>query len=123
MKQVLRSIVPAVLAGLLCTASALAQQAAADAGPTRAQVQAEMRAAEASGETRALTGEDSGSAWLQARPAPAALSRAEVRRQVLEARRSGELGALSTEDSGSFYLARQGGAMPRPATGLAAAPR
>ena len=82
-----------------------------------------MRAAQASGETHALTGEDSGSAWLQARQATAMLSRADVRRQVMEARRSGELGALSTEDSGSAWLARHGGAVQRPASGLAAAPR
>lgn len=122
MKQALRSIAPlAALAGALCAVPAAAQQA--DAGPSRAQVQAEMRAAQASGETSALTSEDSGSAWLQARTARPMLTRAEVVRQVMEARRSGELGALATEDSGSAWLARHGGAMPRQATGLAAAPR
>lgn len=122
MNQALVSFLSAAAAGLLCTAPALAQTAPEEAGLSRAQVQAELRAAQARGEVAALTAEDSGSAWLAARQAPGRLTRAEVVQQVMAARRAGELGVLTTEDSGSAWLARHGD-MSRQATGLAAATR
>lgn len=69
---------------------------------SRAQVRADLQAAQASGEHAALLGEDSGSAWLSRQALPAAAAAA-----LPPAADRDLASALIGEDSGSFALSAQ----------------
>ncbi|MFO1265765.1 MAG: DUF4148 domain-containing protein [Rubrivivax sp.] len=75
---------------------------------TRAEVQAEVLAARASGELALAHGEDGGSFALAQEVFVATRTRAEVLAEVLAERASGAMQAFTGEDSGSAYLARAG---------------
>jgi hypothetical protein len=90
--------------GLMATVLTLSATVAS-AQVTRAEVKAQLQAAEASGQLAALTGEDSGSAYL-ASHFHSTESRGEVKDEVKEARADGSLNALDGSDSGSFYLSQ-----------------
>lgn len=75
---------------------------------TRAEVQAEVLAARASGELARAHGEDGGSFALSQEVFVASRTRAEVMAEVLAERVSGAMQAFTGEDSGSAYLARAG---------------
>ena len=74
---------------------------------TRAEVRAEMFAARASGETAAVTSEDSGATYLARLEPVIRLSRAQVVAEMFAARERGEIDAINGEDSGSTYLAKR----------------
>ncbi|MDB6000643.1 MAG: hypothetical protein JWP52_2342 [Rhizobacter sp.] len=96
----------AALAILGCTL-ALSMAGAAHAGElTRADVTAQLQAARRSGESAALNGEDSGSAYLKSHY-HGSEPRAEVKAELAEARADGSLDALTAENSGSDYLIHQ----------------
>lgn len=103
-----------VVAAAIAVTLAVMGRAHADeaAGPSRAQVIAELQAARASGELGAMTAEDSGSARLTAALTGPGLTRAEVIAEVIAARARGELDALFGEDSGSMHLAQRQPAAP-----------
>jgi hypothetical protein len=82
---------------------ALVASAASAQGLTRAQVKAQLAAAEASGQMTALYGEDSGSAYLASR-FHSSEPRSEVKADVKAARADGTLTAFDGPDSGSAYL-------------------
>lgn len=88
-------------AALLCATAALAD----DGARTRAEVVAEVHAAQAAGLLHVLGGEDSGSFHLARQAAAATLTRAEVAAQVAAAQRAGELGLAASESGGSFRIA------------------
>ncbi|MBL8289522.1 MAG: DUF4148 domain-containing protein [Rubrivivax sp.] len=75
---------------------------------TRAEVQAEVLAARASGELARAHGEDGGSFAFAQEVYVATRTRADVLAEVLAERASGALLAFTGEDSGSAWLARAG---------------
>ena len=90
---------------LVATSIVLAAGAASAQGLSRAEVQAQLKAAQASGQIAAFDGEDSGSAYLTAH-FHSTEPRSEVKAEVAEARADGTLNVLDGTDSGSFYLSR-----------------
>ncbi len=72
---------------------------------TRAEVKAQLAAAQASGQLNALNGQDSGSAYLSAH-FHSTEPRSEVKDGVKQAEADGTLGVLDRTDSGSAYLSR-----------------
>ena len=100
----------AAMAALAATVMLTAAGAASAQSLTRAEVVAQLKAAQASGQLAALTGEDSGSAYLS-RHFQASEPRAEVKAELATAEKSGHFDALYGEDSGSFFLAHGGNAV------------
>lgn len=88
-------------ATLLSAGAALAD----DGARTRAQIVAEVHAAQAAGLLHVLNGEDSGSFHLARQGSASALTRAQVAAQVAAAQRAGEIGLASSESGGSFHVA------------------
>lgn len=95
----------AAMAALAATVMLTAAGAASAQSLTRAEVVAQLKAAQASGQLAALTGEDSGSAYLS-RHFQASEPRAEVKAELAQAKADGSLGVLAATDSGSAYLSR-----------------
>mgnify|MGYP001766150700 CR=1 FL=1 len=101
------------IAIVLSTAFATARAESPTADPylqtpgtqARAAIVAERDAAIAGGDIAAMTGEDSGAAYLALHHEPGSATRAQVRAELRAARAQGELDALYGEDSGSFFLA------------------
>jgi hypothetical protein len=93
----------AALAVVVVAGSALAQDT--ESPRTRAEVIAELAAARHSGELQAMSGEDGGSAWLQARAWRSATTRAEVLAQRAAACGEVACAALMAEDGGSMQMA------------------
>ncbi|CAA2107005.1 DUF4148 domain-containing protein [Variovorax paradoxus] len=96
----LNAAMAALAASLLLSAGAASAQ-----GLSRAEVVAQLKAAQASGQLAALTGEDSGSAYLAQHFHPSE-TRTEVKTELAQARADGTLGVLASTDSGSAYLSR-----------------
>jgi Domain of unknown function (DUF4148) len=88
---------------VLAAAAALTGNVASAGTLTRAQVVAQLKAAQASGQMAALTGEDSGSAYLSSHFHPTE-PRAEVKTELAQAKADGTLGIMDGADSGSAYL-------------------
>ena len=101
-----------VAAACLC---ALAGVRADDgsAGRSRAEVVAELRAAQTAGMLGVMNGEDSGSHWLSQRPAEGGLTRAQVRAELAAARESGELAASISEHGATLFATAPPGALTR----------
>ncbi|MDM0015244.1 hypothetical protein QTH87_22555 [Variovorax sp. J22P168] len=89
---------------LVAASLVLAAATASAQGLSRAQVQEQLKAAQASGQIAAFDGEDSGSAYLAAH-LHSSEPRSEVKAEVAQARADGTLNILDGTDSGSFYLA------------------
>jgi hypothetical protein len=95
----------ATMAALAATLVLSAAGTASAQTLTRGQVVAQLKAAETSGQLAAMTGEDSGSAYLS-RHFQSSKSRAEVKTELAQAKADGTLDVLVATDSGSAYLAR-----------------
>ncbi len=85
---------------LLSAGVVFADGASADTGKTRAQVQAELAQARASGELNALNSDQP--EFLYARPTVSTKTRAQVQAELAQAQASGELASLNSEDSSRF---------------------
>ena len=91
---------------VLAAAAALSVANVASAGSlTRAEVVAQLKADQASGKMAALTGEDSGSAYLSGH-FHSTEPRSEVKTELAQAQADGTLSAMDGADSGSDYLSR-----------------
>lgn len=95
----------ATVAAIAATLMLSAAGAASAQSLTRAEVVAQLKAAQASGQLAALTSQDSGSAYLS-RHFQSSEPRTEVKAELAQARADGTLGVLDASDSGSAYLAR-----------------
>lgn len=91
-------------ATVLAAVAALSAGVASAQGLTRAEVKAQVIAAERDGTLNALDGQDSGSAYLAAHFHPTE-TRSEVRADLAAAKANGTLDALDGQDSGSAFLA------------------
>jgi hypothetical protein len=104
-KETIMKKLNAALAALAATAMLTAAGAASAQGMSRAEVVAQLKAAQASGQLAALTSQDSGSAYLASQYRPTR-TRSEVDSELGQARADGQLAALTSQDSGSAYLTR-----------------
>jgi hypothetical protein len=104
-KETIMKKLNAAMAALAATVMLTAAGAASAQSLTRAEVVAQLKAAQSSGQLAAMTGEDSGSAYLSSH-FHSSEPRSEVKAELAQAKADGSLGALVATDSGSAYLSR-----------------
>lgn len=100
MKKLNAALTAVAATVLLCATGAASAQAL-----TRADVLAQLKMAQDSGQLAAMTSQDSGSAYLS-RHFQSTEPRTEVKAELADAKADGSLGALVSADSGSAYLTR-----------------